>query len=89
MATPLARADVETGVKDEITRDFADKGASGGCPSTSCWAILLIQKLAGPTSREYLLPTPRRRNLVDAGERLPVVLPKGIRVQKKQELGPV
>jgi hypothetical protein len=38
LATPLARASVETGVKVNITGDVFDRAASGGCPASPCSA---------------------------------------------------
>ncbi len=35
-------ASVETGVKDEATRDSADKGAGSGCPPPSCCASSFV-----------------------------------------------
>ena len=51
MATPL-RAKVETGVKDDATQDFADKGASGGCHPR----LVRLFKFLGVVRRNTGLP---------------------------------
>ena len=64
-APPLAGVGVETGVKVHVTRDVANRAASGGCCVSTCWASLSIRRIHDEVDYSKLVSERPRMGRVD------------------------